>query len=117
VGALLEARAFHPGRTARSHLAALAASNRIPGARADEVPATVGLAGRGPSGLGSLTTREREVLSLMAEGRSNAALAAELVVSPGAVERHVAGIFAKLGPPSSGSGNRRVLAVLRYRGA
>lgn len=44
VGALLEARAFHPGRTARSHLAALAASNRIPGARVDEVLATVGLA-------------------------------------------------------------------------
>jgi ABC-2 type transport system ATP-binding protein len=44
VGALLEARAFHPGRTARSHLAALAASNRIPGPRVDEVLATVGLA-------------------------------------------------------------------------
>jgi ABC-2 type transport system ATP-binding protein len=44
VGALLEARAFHPGRTARSHLAALAASNRIPGARVDEVLTTVGLA-------------------------------------------------------------------------
>ena len=44
VGALLEARAFHPGRTARSHLAALAASNRIPAARVDEVLATVGLA-------------------------------------------------------------------------
>jgi ABC-2 type transport system ATP-binding protein len=44
VGALLEARAFHPGRTAWSHLAALAASNRIPGARVDEVLATVGLA-------------------------------------------------------------------------
>jgi ABC-2 type transport system ATP-binding protein len=44
VGALLEARAFHPGRTARSHLAALAASNRIPGARVDEALATVGLA-------------------------------------------------------------------------
>src|SRR5271154_4623959 len=43
VGALLETRAFHPGRTAWSHLAALAASNRIPGARVDEVLATVGL--------------------------------------------------------------------------
>ena len=51
------------------------------------------------SGLGSLTVREHEVLSLMAEGRSNAAIAAELVVSPGAVEKHVAGIFAKLGLP------------------
>jgi ABC-2 type transport system ATP-binding protein len=44
VGALLEARAFHPGRSARAHLAALAASNRIPAARVDEVLATVGLA-------------------------------------------------------------------------
>jgi len=72
--------------------------------------------GRGTSGLGSLTTREREVLSLMAEGRSNAAIAAELVVSPGAVEKHVAGIFAKLGLPPSDGDNRRVLAVLRYLG-
>ena len=73
--------------------------------------------GRGTSGLGSLTAREREVLSLMAEGRSNAAIAAELVVSPGAVEKHVAGIFAKLGLPPSDGDNRRVLAVLRYLGA
>jgi DNA-binding NarL/FixJ family response regulator len=70
--------------------------------------------GRGTTGLGSLTAREREVLSLMAEGRSNAAIAAELVVSPGAVEKHVAGIFAKLGLPPSDGDNRRVLAVLRY---
>jgi DNA-binding NarL/FixJ family response regulator len=72
--------------------------------------------GRGTTGLGSLTAREREVLSLMAEGRSNAAIAAELVVSPGAVEKHVAGIFAKLGLPPSDGDNRRVLAVLRYLG-
>jgi DNA-binding NarL/FixJ family response regulator len=72
--------------------------------------------GRGATGLGSLTVREREVLSLMAEGRSNAAVAAELVVSPGAVEKHVAGIFAKLGLPPSDGDNRRVLAVLRYLG-
>jgi DNA-binding NarL/FixJ family response regulator len=72
--------------------------------------------GRGTSGLGSLTAREREVLSLMAEGRSNAGIAAELVVSPGAVEKHVAGIFAKLGLPPSDGDNRRVLAVLRYLG-
>jgi DNA-binding NarL/FixJ family response regulator len=72
--------------------------------------------GRGTTGPGSLTAREREVLSLMAEGRSNAAIAAELVVSPGAVEKHVAGIFAKLGLPPSDGDNRRVLAVLRYLG-
>src|SRR5437588_859927 len=57
-----------------------------------------------------LTSREREVLSMMAEGRSNAAL----VVSPGAVEKHVASIFAKLGLPPSESDNRRGLAVLHY---
>lgn len=62
----------------------------------------------------TVTAREHEVLSLMAEGRSNAAIAAELVVSPGAVEKHVAGIFAKLGLPPSDSDNRRVLAVLHY---
>jgi DNA-binding NarL/FixJ family response regulator len=61
-----------------------------------------------------LTRREREVLSMMAEGRSNAAIAGALVVSPGAVEKHVASIFAKLGLPPSESDNRRVLAVLHY---
>jgi DNA-binding NarL/FixJ family response regulator len=67
--------------------------------------------------VGDLTGREREVLSLMAEGRSNAAIAAGLVVSTGAVEKHVASIFAKLGLPQSESDNRRVLAVLRYLGS
>jgi DNA-binding NarL/FixJ family response regulator len=76
-----------------------------------------GIRARGAGGLGSLTGRERQVLSLMAEGRSNAAIAAELVVSPGAVEKHVAGIFAKLGLPPSDNDNRRVLAVLRFLGA
>jgi len=61
-----------------------------------------------------LTRREREVLSMMAEGRSNAAIAAGLVVSPGAVEKHVASIFAKLDLPPSETDNRRVLAVLHY---
>jgi DNA-binding NarL/FixJ family response regulator len=66
------------------------------------------------SGLGALTAREREVLSLMAEGRSNAAIGAALVISGGAVEKHVASIFAKLGLEQSDSDNRRVLAVLQY---
>ena len=70
-------------------------------------------ASRRSTGLGSLTTRERDVLSLMAEGRSNAGIAAGLVVTGGAVEKHVASIFAKLGLPPSESDNRRVLAVLR----
>ncbi len=54
----------------------------------------------------------------MAEGRSNAAIAGDLVVSGGAVEKHVASIFAKLGPAAADeSDNRRVLAVLRYLGS
>jgi DNA-binding NarL/FixJ family response regulator len=73
-------------------------------------------ASRRSTGLASLTGRERDVLSLMAEGRSNAGIAAGLVVTGGAVEKHVASIFAKLGLPPSESDNRRVLAVLRYLG-
>ncbi len=61
-----------------------------------------------------LTPREHEVLALMAEGRSNAAIAAALVVGEGAVEKHVANLFAKLDLPVSDTDNRRVLAVLRY---
>jgi DNA-binding NarL/FixJ family response regulator len=61
-----------------------------------------------------LSGREREVLSRMAEGRSNAAIAGELVISEGAVEKHVTNIFAKLDLPVSQSDHRRVLAVLRY---
>jgi DNA-binding NarL/FixJ family response regulator len=74
-------------------------------------------ASRRSTGLASLTSRERDVLSLMAEGRSNAGIAAGLVVTGGAVEKHVASIFAKLGLPPSESDNRRVLAVLQYLGA
>jgi DNA-binding NarL/FixJ family response regulator len=64
--------------------------------------------------ISALSTREREVLSLMAEGRSNAAIARALVVSEGAVEKHVANIFTKLDLPVSESDHRRVLAVLRF---
>jgi len=71
-------------------------------------------ASRRAASVGGLTRREREVLSLMAEGRSNAAIAAGLVVSAGAIEKHVASIFTKLGLPPSDGDNRRVLAVLRY---
>jgi DNA-binding NarL/FixJ family response regulator len=71
-------------------------------------------AGRHARGLAALTAREREVLSLMAEGRSNAGTADALVISAGVVEKHVASIFAKLGLPPAEGDNRRVLAVLRY---
>ena len=61
-----------------------------------------------------LSAREKEVLSLMAQGRSNAAIASELVISEGTVEKHVANIFMKFGLPESQSDHRRVLAVLRF---
>jgi DNA-binding NarL/FixJ family response regulator len=67
--------------------------------------------------LAALTPRERDVLALMAEGRSNAAIAAELVVSDGAVEKHINSIFGKLGLAPGDRDHRRVLAVLRYLGA
>jgi DNA-binding NarL/FixJ family response regulator len=71
-------------------------------------------ASRRTGSLSGLSAREREVLSLMAEGRSNAAIATTLVISEGAVEKHVANIFTKLDLPVSQSDHRRVLAVLRY---
>lgn len=61
-----------------------------------------------------LTPREKEVLALMAEGRSNQAIAEKLVVSAGAVEKHVSNVFLKLDLPSADSDNRRVLAVLQW---
>ena len=74
--------------------------------------------GREPSGgdsaLSSLTPRESEVLSLMAEGRTNAAIARALVVTPGAVEKHISNIFGKLDLPATDDDHRRVLAVLTF---
>jgi DNA-binding NarL/FixJ family response regulator len=69
--------------------------------------------GAGP-GLDALTPRERETLELIAQGRTNAAIARELVVTLGAVEKHVSSIFSKLGLPASDDDHRRVLAVLAY---
>jgi DNA-binding NarL/FixJ family response regulator len=68
----------------------------------------------GDGALDRLTPREREVLALMAGGRTNAAIARELVVTPGAVEKHVSSIFGKLDLPASDDDHRRVLAVLAY---
>jgi DNA-binding NarL/FixJ family response regulator len=68
----------------------------------------------GEDRLHALTTRQREVLALMAEGRSNAAIADALVITGGAVAKHVSNIFAKINLPDLGSDNRRVLAVLTW---
>jgi DNA-binding NarL/FixJ family response regulator len=65
-------------------------------------------------GLATLTPREREVLALMAEGRTNASIARKLVVTDRAIEKHVANIFTKLGLSASDGAHRRVLSVLRY---
>jgi DNA-binding NarL/FixJ family response regulator len=67
--------------------------------------------------LRELTPREREVLGLMAEGRSNAAIAAKLFVTDKAVAKHTSNIFSKLGLPPSDDDNRRVLAVVAYLNA
>jgi DNA-binding NarL/FixJ family response regulator len=69
---------------------------------------------RGDDPLGGLTAREREVLSLMAEGRSNQGIAERLVVTERAVEKHVTSIFSKLRLPAATADHRRVLAVLAY---
>ncbi|HWK29788.1 MAG TPA: response regulator transcription factor [Solirubrobacter sp.] len=70
--------------------------------------------GGGDGALGALTPREREVLGLMAEGRTNTAIARALVVTPGAVEKHISNIFSKLDLPATDEDHRRVLAVLAY---
>ena len=72
------------------------------------------LIGRSRDPLASLTARERDVLVLMAEGRTNAAIAGALVIGTGAVEKNISSIFQKLGLDDSGSDHRRVLAVLAW---
>jgi DNA-binding NarL/FixJ family response regulator len=68
----------------------------------------------GNEALGALTPREHEVLALMAEGRTNAAIARALVVTQGAVEKHISSIFGKLDLPATDDDHRRVLAVLTF---
>jgi DNA-binding NarL/FixJ family response regulator len=72
------------------------------------------LARRRSSAIDELTPRECEVLALMAEGRSNQAIGEAMVVTLGAVEKHVSSIFGKLALPVNEEDNRRVLAVLTY---
>jgi DNA-binding NarL/FixJ family response regulator len=79
-----------------------------------EVVAGLLNASRHVSALAALTAREHDVLALMAEGRSNGAIADHLFVSERAVEKHISNIFSKLGLPSTDTGHRRVLAVLAY---
>jgi DNA-binding NarL/FixJ family response regulator len=67
--------------------------------------------------LGVLSSREREVLQLMAEGRSNAGIAKKLWITEGTVEKHVSSILTKLGLPETEDDHRRVLAVVRFLGA
>jgi DNA-binding NarL/FixJ family response regulator len=64
--------------------------------------------------LDNLTPREREVLELMGEGRSNRGIAEQLFVTPAAIEKHVTSIFVKLGIPQATEDHRRVLAVLTF---
>ncbi len=79
-----------------------------------EVVAQLFGARRAGEGLAALTPREHEILTLMAEGRTNAAVATALGISQRAVEKHTASIFTKLDLPRTEEGHRRVLAVLRY---
>lgn len=69
---------------------------------------------RGDGTLAALTSREHEVLALMAEGRTNAAIARRIFVTPGAVEKHISNIFSKLDLPATDDDHRRVLAVLTF---
>ncbi|WP_440709127.1 response regulator transcription factor [Herbiconiux sp. YIM B11900] len=82
-----------------------------------EVVAQIVIRSQRSSELGTLTAREREALQLMAEGRSNSAIAARMHVTEGSVEKFISAVFGKLGLPAADSGNRRVLAVLKYLGA
>ncbi|PRY44985.1 response regulator transcription factor [Umezawaea tangerina] len=79
-----------------------------------EVVAQLLVRRRADDPLQALTPREREVLGLMAEGHSNTTIGAILVVSDGAVHKHIGNIFTKLGLPTTDAGHRRVLAVLAY---
>jgi DNA-binding NarL/FixJ family response regulator len=97
----------------------LAAVERVAGggtAIDEEVVAQLLSGHRSAEALATLSDREREVLSLMAEGYGNAAIGERLGIGQGAVEKHVRNVFTKLGLPQAGDRHRRVLAVLTYLG-
>jgi DNA-binding NarL/FixJ family response regulator len=111
VGYLLKDRVANPGEFVES-LRRVAA-----GGTALDPEAVAELLGPGEGRLALLTPREREVLELMAEGRSNGGIAARLTVTERAVEKHVSNIFWKLDLPAGAENHRRVLAVLRWTGS
>jgi DNA-binding NarL/FixJ family response regulator len=110
VGYLLKDRVADPGEFVASVARVADGGTAIDA----EVVAQLLARRRADDPLEELTPRERETLSLMAQGLSNAAIARELVVSDGAVEKHVSNIFMKLGLHTSPGGNLRVLAVLAW---
>ena len=103
IRAALEARAQYPG------LGVLILSAYVEPVYTAEL-----LDSGGDGALGALTPREKEVLGLMAEGKTNTAIARALVVTPGAVEKHISNIFSKLDLPATDEDHRRVLAVLAF---
>jgi DNA-binding NarL/FixJ family response regulator len=116
---LLESGAGGVGYLLKDRVANVAefvsALERVAGGGTALDPEVIGQLLRRPdAGLESLTPRERDVLALMAEGRSNSGIAAALTLSGGAVEKHIASIFGKLALEPESADNRRVLAVLRY---
>ncbi|HEU5331880.1 MAG TPA: response regulator transcription factor [Actinocrinis sp.] len=110
VGYLLKDRVFDAGQFADAVRRVAAGGTAMD----PEVIAKLLSRGGRPEPVAGLTPREQEVLGLMAEGRSNAAIAQRLVVTERAVAKHTSNIFAKLGLPPSDDDNRRVLAVLAY---
>ncbi|MGH4030313.1 response regulator transcription factor [Actinomycetota bacterium Odt1-20B] len=114
VGYVLLEQVMHSGELL-SALDVLTGGGTVVDPRLVGALAQAGAAGDGDTGaLGPLSDRERQVLALMAQGRTNGAIAQDLKVSAGTVEKHVAALFGKLGLPGHNRDNRRVLAVLRY---